>query len=102
VFGARLHISGLRAPNGPGIEFLEYLTPKDGRPLPVDEHSNDVLHWQTTLTVKNTGSTAQRLRSSQSTFISPDVIVIPGQTLGFKKGLLVRDPDGHTMRLIEK
>ena len=45
LFGARLHISGLRAPNGPGIEFLEYVTPKDGRPLPVDEHSNDVLHW---------------------------------------------------------
>jgi len=28
VFGARLHISGLRAPQGPGIEFLEYLAPR--------------------------------------------------------------------------
>ena len=102
VFGARLHISGLRAPTGPGIEFLEYLTPKDGRPLPIDEHPNDVLHWQTTLTVKDTGSMTQRLRSSQSTFISPDAVAIPGQTLGFKKGFLVRDPDGHTMRLVEK
>lgn len=102
VFGARLRISGLRALTGPGIEFLEYLTPKDGRPIPLDEHSNDLLHWQTTLTVKDIGSMAQRLRSSQSTFISPDIVIIPGQTLGFKKGFLVRDPDGHTMRLVEK
>ena len=31
VSGARLHISGLKATSGPGIEFLEYLTPLDGR-----------------------------------------------------------------------
>jgi len=27
VFGARLHITGLRAERGPGIEFLEYIAP---------------------------------------------------------------------------
>ena len=30
VAGARLRISGLRAESGPGIEFLDYLTPKTG------------------------------------------------------------------------
>ena len=34
VFGARLHITSLRAAAGPSIEFLEYLTPRDGRPFP--------------------------------------------------------------------
>ena len=34
VPGARLHITGLRAAAGPGIEFLEYLDPDDGRPYP--------------------------------------------------------------------
>ncbi|HSB35858.1 MAG TPA: VOC family protein, partial [Thermoanaerobaculia bacterium] len=34
VFGARLRITGLRCASGPGIEFLEYLTPRDGRPAP--------------------------------------------------------------------
>ena len=29
VAGARLRISSLRAATGPGIEFLEYLTPRD-------------------------------------------------------------------------
>jgi catechol 2,3-dioxygenase-like lactoylglutathione lyase family enzyme len=102
VQGARLHISGLRAPAGPGIEFLEYLEPKDGRSLPADAKPNDLLHWQTTLVVKDAESIAQRLRLNQARFISPNVVSIPAQTLGFKKGFLVRDPDGHTMRLVEK
>src|ERR1043166_5868570 len=31
VFGSRVRISGLRAQSGPGVEFLDYLTPRDGR-----------------------------------------------------------------------
>ncbi|MBW4614451.1 MAG: VOC family protein [Desmonostoc vinosum HA7617-LM4] len=101
VQGARLRISGLRSPAGPGIEFLEYLTPQDGRPLPTDARPNDLLHWQTTLVVKDTEAVAQQLRINKSAFVSPGVVTIPGQTLGFKKGFLVRDPDGHTMRIIQ-
>lgn len=102
VQGARLHISGLKSPVGPGIEFLEYLEPKDGRLLPADAKPNDLLHWQTTLVVKDVKAIQQRLRLNQSQFISPNVVAIPKQTLGFKKGFLIRDPDGHTMRLVEK
>ena len=36
VFGARLRITALRAAEGPGIELLEYLAPRDGRPAPID------------------------------------------------------------------
>src|SRR6185312_9204229 len=36
VFGARLNITALRAEQGPGIEFLEYITPAGGRPLPAN------------------------------------------------------------------
>ncbi|NEQ18614.1 MAG: VOC family protein [Microcoleus sp. SIO2G3] len=102
VEGARLHISGLRSPAGSGIEFLEYLTPRDGRPLPADARPNDLMHWQTTLVVQNADATAQRLRMNQITFVSPAIVTIPKQTLGFKKGFLVRDPDGHVMRVVEK
>ena len=49
VFGARLRITALRAAKGPGIEFLEYLAPRDGRPAPADLRANDIAHWQTTL-----------------------------------------------------
>jgi catechol 2,3-dioxygenase-like lactoylglutathione lyase family enzyme len=102
VFGARLRISGLRAKMGPGIEFLEYLAPSDGKPYPADARPNDLLHWQTTLVVKDLAAIAQRLRLSQSTFVSTSPTTLPNQSLGFKKGLLVRDPDGHVMRLVEK
>jgi catechol 2,3-dioxygenase-like lactoylglutathione lyase family enzyme len=102
VQGARLRITGLRSSIGPGIEFLNYLEPKDGRSLPSDARPNDVLHWQTTLVVRNTAAVAQKLRLNQALFVSPDIVAIPKETLGFKKGFLVRDPDGHTMRLVEK
>jgi catechol 2,3-dioxygenase-like lactoylglutathione lyase family enzyme len=97
---ARLHISGLRAPTGVGVEFLEYLEPRDGRALPANARPNDLLSWQTTLVVDDVKAIAQRMKRSQ--LVSSDVVTIPGQTLGFKRGLLVRDPDGHVMRLVEK
>lgn len=47
VFGARLRITSLRADSGPGIEFLQYLSPSNGRPYPSQAQANDILHWQT-------------------------------------------------------
>jgi hypothetical protein len=58
VFGARLRITSLRASAGPGIEFLEYLSPRDGRPRPADSKANDVLHWQTRLVTGNADRTS--------------------------------------------
>src|SRR5947207_430923 len=49
VFGARLRITALRAAEGPGIELLEYLSPRDGRPYPNDLHANDLAFWETRL-----------------------------------------------------
>lgn len=102
VFGARLRITGLRAKTGPGIEFLEYLTPSDGRLMPQDERANDLMHWQTTLTADNAEKLATKLRENDYTFISPSTVTIPDKRLGFKKGFLVRDPDGHVMQIVEK
>lgn len=102
IFGARLHISGLRATSGPGIEFLEYLAPGGGRPAPVDIKSNDIAHWQTHLLVKNTDAAWTTLRNSGGSFISPGPVAISDAKLGFTNGLLVRDPDGHAMLLIQK
>ncbi|OLP16359.1 glyoxalase [Leptolyngbya sp. 'hensonii'] len=102
VFGARLRISGLKAAAGPGVEFLEYLAPQDGRSFPADARANDLFHWQTTLVVNNLDLIAQGLRQQRYSFISSGVVTLPGTALGFRKGLLVRDPDGHPIRLIEK
>ncbi len=66
VPGARLRITAMRAPKGPGIEFLEYLSPRDGRPMPADTRPTDLWFWQI------------NLRSPEE-----------------PTGSLVRDPDGH-------
>jgi len=103
VFGARLRITSLRAGSGgPGIEFLEYLAPRDGRPSPGDERASDLIHWQTTLVVNAADRFAQNLLAENFRLVSPGAISISGGQLGFSKGLLARDPDGHVMALIEK
>ena len=102
VFGARLRITSLRAAAGPGIEFLEYLAPRDGRPLPADEHANDLMHWQTRLRLADAATAAQQVRTEMFAFVSPGAVTLPNASLGFTKGLLVRDPDGHVMQLTEQ
>lgn len=101
VFGARLRITTLRAAAGPGIEFLEYLTPRNGRPMPVDTGANDLIHWQTTLVTRAIGLVAHKVRVGNFPWVSVGVVTLPEGMLGFTKGLLVRDPDGHVMQLVE-
>jgi catechol 2,3-dioxygenase-like lactoylglutathione lyase family enzyme len=102
VAGARLHISGLRAQSGPGIEFLEYLAPGDGRPAPKDTRANDLWHWQTTLTTDSAVNATQKLRAAMRRVVSPSVAQLPEKSLGFAKGFLARDPDGHGIQVIER
>jgi catechol 2,3-dioxygenase-like lactoylglutathione lyase family enzyme len=99
VFGARLRITALRTPAGPGIEFLEYLAPRDGRPYPADSRSNDLWHWQTRLAARDLAGAERAARSVRAPFISPGVVMLPDKQLGFSQGLLVRDPDGHAVVL---
>ena len=99
VFGARLRITGLRAPQGPGIEFLDYLTPGDGRPMPEDERASDLFHWETTLGACHPEAVERAMRAARATFVSPGLVTLPGDELGFREGFLVRDPDGHVMRI---
>jgi len=102
VFGARLRITALRAGGGPGIEFLEYRAPRDGRPFPSDARANDLIHWQVRFATRDAGKMAQELFAAKANFVSPGAIQLAKETLGFKNGLLVRDPDGHAIQLVEK
>jgi catechol 2,3-dioxygenase-like lactoylglutathione lyase family enzyme len=101
VFGARLRITALRAASGPGIEFLEYLAPRDGRPYPADARASDLLHWQTRLTTGDIAAAAQQTQERKYRWVSPGVVTLPGGTLGFARGMLVRDPDGHAILLAQ-
>jgi catechol 2,3-dioxygenase-like lactoylglutathione lyase family enzyme len=72
VPGAHLQITTLRTAEGPGVELLEYLAPRDGRPMPADDRGDDVSHWRTVLV--------------------SDVRLPKGS-------LALRDPDGHSMEI---
>jgi len=70
VFGAHLLITALRAPQGPGVELLEYLAPRGGRPIPADTQANDDWYGQINMHVRDAGT-----------------------------GVVVKDPDGHASLL---
>jgi catechol 2,3-dioxygenase-like lactoylglutathione lyase family enzyme len=100
VASAHLRITSLRAVSGPAIELLDYLTPDDGRPYPADLRANDLTHWQTRLTAANAEDAVGRLRAEAVPFVSPGLVPIPADGLGFRAGALVRDPDGHAMQIV--
>ena len=99
VFGARLRITTLRAQDGPGIELLEYLAPRDGRPAPPDLQANDIGHWQTTLVAASLDPLLPLARTHRVSLVSPEPLDVPSG-LGFSMAALVRDPDGHALRLV--
>jgi catechol 2,3-dioxygenase-like lactoylglutathione lyase family enzyme len=92
VRGARVRITSLRAAAGPGIELLEYLRPRDGRPFPRDARPNDLLHWRTRLSARP----GVRLRTA-----GRRPVAFPGPGLGFGKAVALRDPDGHTLEVVQ-
>lgn len=96
VFGAHLRITALRAPGGPGIEFLEYLAPTDGRPLPADARANDLLAWRTTVTVADPSAVAAKLVQAGGRLVSVS------NTVEKTAHLLIRDPDGHLIELVSQ
>jgi catechol 2,3-dioxygenase-like lactoylglutathione lyase family enzyme len=102
VFGARLRITGMRASSGPGIEFLEYLAPRDGRPRPADIHANDIVHWQTVIEADDVDLLVKKLTNAHVGFVSSGVVMMPKGNSGFSKGALVSDPDGHDVLLVQK
>jgi catechol 2,3-dioxygenase-like lactoylglutathione lyase family enzyme len=100
VFGARLRITGLTAGAGPGIELLDYMAPDDGRPTPADTRSNDLIGWQTRLRTSGVLATTKRMLAGTFAFVSPGIVGLTESALGFREGLLVRDPDGHRVMVV--
>ena len=101
VFGARLHISGLGVDAGVAVEFLEYLSPSTGRPYPADSLPNDLWHWDITMVVADATAAAESLQTAGVPFISSGPVDLTESIFDFRKGFLVRDPDGHAIRIIE-
>ena len=95
VRGAHLRITTLRADSGPGVELLEYLAPRDGRPYPADARPNDLFYWQTTVRAASPAATLHALRGERVGGASADLVTLPGGP-----SVLVRDPDGHALQVV--
>jgi len=102
VFGAHLRITALRGASGPGIELLEYIAPRDGRPFPANEHANDVVHRQTILLTRDADAAARQSSTARVNFVSSGVVANHMTQAGFSKAFVVRDPDGHPIEIEEK
>lgn len=99
VPGAHLRITTLRAPSGPAIEFLEYLNPRDGRPYPVGTNPSDLVYWETTLLARADSHAARTPRDDEPSSPPADAEGPAGAVEGSKATALLRDPDGHTMKV---
>jgi catechol 2,3-dioxygenase-like lactoylglutathione lyase family enzyme len=95
VFGARLRITALRAASGPGVELLEYLAPRSGRPMPIDTQSNDLWSWHIDME-GDVGAADSALRARHVAYVSPGPVQLGPEGPTW---LLVRDPDGHATLL---
>jgi catechol 2,3-dioxygenase-like lactoylglutathione lyase family enzyme len=102
VFAARLRITTLRTAAGPGIELLEYLAPRDGRPAPVDARANDLAHWQTALVTDDAEAVQRATRPGGCEMVSAGVVAAPEEpTLGFARALRLRDHDRHALQVLQ-
>jgi catechol 2,3-dioxygenase-like lactoylglutathione lyase family enzyme len=92
VFGAHLKITALRAPSGPGIELLEYLSPADGRDLPSITQANDIAHWRIHFRCERLprDNSSWTNAAGQSPALTEPVAPLP---------MTLRDPDGHALLL---
>ena len=102
VEGASLHITGLRTESGPGIEFLQYLTPGPGKPYPADTRADDIWYWQTTLVTDDAGKLYNQLKEAGYQMVSKGVVVLQIKNGKQIRAFVVRDRDGHAMLIMEK
>jgi catechol 2,3-dioxygenase-like lactoylglutathione lyase family enzyme len=100
VFGAHLRIVGLRAPEGPGIELLEYLTPRTGRPYPADSVASDQWQWVVNVRARAGLDFDGIDHIREQSWISSRPINLSDHALGYAEAFIMRDPDGHADNLI--
>jgi catechol 2,3-dioxygenase-like lactoylglutathione lyase family enzyme len=97
VFGARLWITGMQAPKGFGIEFLQYLAPPGGRKYPANSHVYDLWHWHTTVKVSDIEEVHKKCQAEKFSFISKGLVSFNNKDIPYTKAFMVRDADGHAV-----
>lgn len=101
VENASLHITGLRAEQGPGVEFLQYLVPGPGRSYPADSRTDDIWHWQTTLITDDAGKLYNEFQNSSYRIVSRQLVNLHAKNGRSIRAFIVRDRDGHAVLIRE-
>jgi catechol 2,3-dioxygenase-like lactoylglutathione lyase family enzyme len=100
VPGAPLRITTLRAAEGPAIELVEYLAPRDGRPYPRDTMGNDhLVRWHTLLVTTDADAAVIKLAAVSGMSDRPAIILASDATASFRRAIALHDPDGHALQL---
>jgi catechol 2,3-dioxygenase-like lactoylglutathione lyase family enzyme len=102
VFGARLRITALRAEVGPGIELLEYLSPRTGRKFPGVVSPNDLVATHVRIAVRRASDLESGLNAANRSWISPGAVTLSKNELDADAGLTFFDPDGHILHIVAK
>lgn len=100
--GARVLITSHQPTYGLGIEFLNYLQPTNARPIPPDTQSDNLVHWQIRMVVRDAAVLAQRLQTAGVRFVSSGLVLLSDNKLGFNRGFQILDPDGHAIQIVEE
>lgn len=100
--GAVVRVTGLRPSHarGPGLEFLHYLTPGDGRGAQAGVRANDLAYTRVVLEVDDVAALVPRLIAHRVEIVSSGIVA--ASPFGPGKALMVRDPDGHAVVLTQR
>ena len=70
--------------------------------MPVDSRACDLWHYQTVIVVSDLANLVEQLRSAPCQFISPGIVKMSNNELGFSQALAIRDLDGHVLHFVEE
>lgn len=84
-------------PTSMGIELLEYLQPQDSRPRPQIWQMKDLPHRHLVLDVDSLN--LHGLNHHKITIVSPGIVQLP-DAYRYSRGVLIKDPDGHSLLLV--
>ena len=82
-----------------GIELLDYIEPRTGRPFPNNWQSYDIATMQLQLVVENIEAIVNSLRKNGTEIISPEIVQLPN-SYPYRQACMVKDPNGHCITLI--
>jgi catechol 2,3-dioxygenase-like lactoylglutathione lyase family enzyme len=99
VPGSRVRITTLAAESGLKVELLDYVAPADGRPIPADERTNDLSHWETSIRVSDVDAAFDAVRGAGREIVSRGIANVRSRS-GPARGFLARDPDAHVLRFV--